>query len=777
MRQRSTLRKLNKQLALVRSHRERMAGLSDEALSHLTVEFRERLGRGETLDHILPEAYAAICEADRRILGLYPYDVQVMGAIALHQGKLAEMNTGEGKTLVATMPLYLNALSGKSTILLTANAYLAMRDAEEMGQVYGFMGMSVGIGVRATDEERFTNAEKKEIYGADIVYTTHGALGFDYLLNNLVSVASDRFLREFYYVIVDEADSVLLDAAQTPLVISGAPRVQSNLYEMADFFVTTLKEGRDYEKEEDKVWLTEEGVAYAEQFFQIGNFYGREFFEVNRHVILALRAHALFQPEKQYMVSRDGELKLLDGGSGRLMSGVKLRGGQHQALEVKEGLPPSQENRSVASITFQNFFLLFPRMAGMSGTIADAKEELLDVYHVKSVVIPPNRPVLRKDLPDVYYRNASRQFAAAIVEAVMAHKRGQPVLIVVNSIGETELVSRRLMEKGIPHNVLNANNAFWEADIIREAGRMNAVTVATAMAGRGTDIKLGEGVAELGGLAVIGIGRMANTRQERQARGRAGRQGDPGSSRFFISLEDEVVTASGSKRAEKYVEEGRRIGRRRLKCLVDNAQRMGEELAVLSRRQAMQYDQILRRQRELMYELRDELLDGGGMDYDKVMEIARGNIKRFLKEPDVDMASLRRYLLDNISYRLDGEDEGLSLEPPALAESYLMSRVEQGLREQEGRLGTRKRLNDFLRVAALSAIDEAWVEQVDYLQQIQAAVSGRASAQRNLLFEFQKEALEAFRKMEKIILRNIMRNVLLSNVYIDGQRKLHIVLP
>lgn len=777
MRQRSTLRKLNKQLALVRSHRERMAGLSDEALSHLTVEFRERLGRGETLDQILPEAYAAICEADRRILGLYPYDVQVMGAIALHQGKLAEMNTGEGKTLVATMPLYLNALSGKSTILLTANAYLAMRDAEEMGQVYGFMGMSVGIGVRATDEERFTNAEKKEIYGADIVYTTHGALGFDYLLNNLVSVASDRFLREFYYVIVDEADSVLLDAAQTPLVISGAPRVQSNLYEMADFFVTTLKEGRDYEKEEDKVWLTEEGVAYAEQFFQIGNFYGREFFEVNRHVILALRAHALFQPEKHYMVSRDGELKLLDGGSGRLMSGVKLRGGQHQALEVKEGLPASQENRSVASITFQNFFQLFPKMAGMSGTIADAAQELLDVYHVKSVVIPPNRPVLRTDLPDVYYRNASRQFAAAMVDAVMAHKRGQPVLIVVNSIGETELVSRRLMEKGIPHNVLNANNAFWEADIIREAGRMKAVTVATAMAGRGTDIKLGKGVAELGGLAVIGIGRMANTRQERQARGRAGRQGDPGSSHFFISLEDEEVTASGSKRAEKYLEEGRHIGRRRLRHMVDNAQRMGEEFAVLSRKQAMQYDQILRKQRELMYELRDELLDGGGMDYDKVMEIARGNVKRFLREPDADMASLRRYLLDNISYRLDGEAEGLSLEQPALAESYLMSRVEQGLKEQEGRLGSRKRLNDFLRVAALSAIDEAWVEQVDYLQQIQAAVSGRASAQRNLLFEFQKEALEAFRKMETIILRNIMRNVLLSNVYIDGQRKLHIVLP
>lgn len=783
MGQRSELRKLNKLLRQVRKWGEQMAGLSDGELSGLTGKFRQRLEQGETLDHILPEAYAAVCEADKRILGQFPYDVQVLGAIALHQGKLAEMNTGEGKTLVATMPLYLNALTGKSTILLTANAYLAMRDGEEMGQVYRFLGMSVSIGVDEDASNRFTNGQKKAIYDADIVYTTHGALGFDYLLNNLVSSAAERFLREFYYVIIDEADSVLLDAAQTPLVISGAPRVQSNLYGMADFFVTTLQEGRDYEKEENKVWLTEAGVEYAENYFQISNFYGKEFFEINRHVTLALRAHALFAPEKQYMVSREGELKLLDGGSGRLMPGVKLRGGQHQALEVKEGLEPSQENRSVASITFQNFFLLFPKMSGMSGTIADAAEELRDVYHVKSIVIPPNRPVQRRDLSDLYFQNAEAQFEAALRSAVETHNREQPVLIVVSSIRETEYVSERLMEKGIAHNVLNANNAFWEAGIIREAGRKGAVTVATSMAGRGTDIKLGEGVAELGGLAVIGIGRMGNTRQERQARGRAGRQGDPGFSLFFLSLEDEVVSENGPSSLERYVEGEKKLGRRKLERLINRAQKMGEEYAVQSRRQAMNYDEIMRVQRELMYAIRDELLDGGGMDYDKVTEIAGKNIGQFLasetahRRSSLTAAILRRYVLDNISYRLDREMGGIDLKDLDAVKEYLMERVRQGLKDQEKRLGSRKRLNDFMRVAALKAIDEAWVEQVDYLQQIQWAVSGRASAQRNILFEFQKEALEAFRKMEGIILKNIMRNVLLSNVYIDGERKLHILLP
>lgn len=777
MKQKGKIKKLNKILQQVKAWKEKMKGLSDEELTQLTPAFKKRLAQGESLDEILPEAFAAICEADYRVLGMAPYDAQILGGIALHQGYLAEMNTGEGKTLVATMPLYLNALTGKSTILVTTNEYLALRDAEEMGQVYRFMGLSVAAGVQRNAEERFTNEEKKVIYAADIVYTTHGVLGFDYLFNNLVTSAEDRFLRELYYVIIDEADSVLLDSAQTPLVISGAPRVQSNLYEMADFFVTTLKEGRDYEREEKKVWLTDEGITYAENFFRIDNFYGREHFEINRHVILALRAHVLFEREKEYMITKEGELNLLDTGSGRMVPGVKLRGGQHQAIEVKEGIAPSTENRSVASITYQNLFRLFPKMAGMSGTISDAAEELLDVYGAKVVVIPPNRPVLRKDLEDLYFVNAKQQLSAALAIAASTHYTGQPVLIVATTIGETEVISNLLLERKIPHNVLNANNAFWEADIIKEAGQKNAVTVATAMAGRGTDIKLGEGVRELGGLAVIGIGRMANVRQERQARGRAGRQGDPGFSRFFVSLQDEVVRLNGPATLDKYIEKGKHIGKRRLKKIIDAAQRTGEEFAVLSRKQATDYDQVLQRQRELIYHIRDNLLDGETIGQKKLMEIAEGNIEIFLKkEKKIDAKKIARYILDHISYRLDEELPKLSMDKKAV-KKYLLKRVRESLREQEDRLGSSERLDDFMRVATLQAIDDAWVEQVDYLQQLQAAVSGRASAQRNPVFEYQQEALECFKKMEGTVLRDIMRNVLLSNVYYDAEERLRILLP
>lgn len=778
MRQKKDIRQLNKILRRVRSFEKFMSGLSDKELSGLTKVFKERLRKGESLDDILPEAFAAICEADKRILGKYPYDVQVMGGIALHKGYLAEMNTGEGKTLVATMPLYLNALTGKSTILVTTNEYLALRDSEEMGQVYRFMGLTVAAGVHAKVEESFTNEEKKQLYAADILYTTHGTLGFDYLLNNLVTSAEDRFLRELYYVIIDEADSVLLDSAQTPLVISGAPRVQSNLYELADFFVTTLIEGRDYEKEEKKVWLTDDGIEYAESFFGIDNFFGEEYFEINRHVTLALRAHVLFEIEKDYMISKDNELQLLDGGSGRMLRGVKLRGGQHQALEMKEKLKISQENRSVASITYQNLFLLFPKIAGMSGTIADAKEELGNVYGSKVVVIPPNRPVKRKDLPDLYFKNSEAQIKAAIDMAVRAHSTGQPVLIVVTTIGETELISGMLMEKRIPHNVLNANNAFWEADIIKEAGQMNAMTVATAMAGRGTDIKLGEGVKELGGLMVIGIGRMSNIRQERQARGRAGRQGDPGVSRFFVSLQDEVVNRNGSKKIAKYIEGKRYIGKRKIKKVINSYQKIGEEFAVMSRKQAMDYDKVLQRQRALIYETRDYLLNGEVLEKEKIINIAEYNIRNFVRSAGtMDQRTINRYILDNISYRLNYGISRLTLSMTTTARAYLLQRVREGLSEQEEKLGSPELMNDFMRVATLHAIDDAWVEQVDYLQQLQSAVSGRSYAQRNPIFEYRQEALESFKKTEDIIFKNIVRNILLSSVDIDEQGELRILFP
>ena len=780
MKQTNKIRKLQRILNRIKKYKSKIAAMTDEQLADMTRVFRERLAQGVSLDELLPEAYAVICEADYRILGKFPYDVQILGGIALHQGYLAEMNTGEGKTLTATMPLYLNALTGKSTILVTTNEYLVLRDAEEMGQVYSFMGLTVAAGVRARQDEKISNDEKREIYDADIVYTTHSALGFDYLFNNLVTSAEDRFMREFYYVIIDEADFVLLDSAQTPLVISGAPRVQSNLYEMADFFVKTLEEDRDYEVEEKKVWLTDQGVRYAEQYFGIDNFYGREYFEINRHVTLALRAHMLFAKEKEYVVAENEEIRLLDSGSGRMMPGVKLRGGQHQALEVKEHLKVSQENRSVASVTYQNLFLLFPKMAGMSGTIADASDELRDVYGVDVLVVPPNCPVIRKDLPDRVFQDADSQFRAAIDAACAVHSSGQPVLLVVSTIAETELVSKLLTNQKIPHNVLNANNAFWEADIIKEAGQMNAVTVATAMAGRGTDIKLGEGVEELGGLAIIGVGRMNNIRQERQARGRAGRQGAPGNSRFYISLEDEIVTDYGAPYIRKYMEKGRHFSKGRIHRLICNAQKLCEESAVLSRRQALNYDEVMQKQRQLIYSMRDELLDGGRIGKERLMQIAENNIQTFVggfsgKQP-VSRQAVSRYLLDNISYQMDDISDSI-LQGKESVTQYLRKQVEAALQEQESRIGDDETMEEFVRVATLRALDDAWVEEVDYLQQLQSAVAGRTSAQRNPVFEYRKDALESFGQMEQTVVRNVMRNILLSEVSYDAEGRMQILFP
>ncbi|WP_300773348.1 accessory Sec system translocase SecA2 [uncultured Acetatifactor sp.] len=776
MRRTRHLKKLYKILRKVRSYEEQMARLTDQELARLTDEFRTRLAGGETLDGILPEAFAAICEADRRILGKSPFDVQVLGGIALHQGCLAEMHTGEGKTLMATLPLYLNALTGKLAILVTANEYLACRDAEELGPVYRFMGLTVATGVPTREQEEFGTEEKKAVYASDIVYTTHSALGFDYLMNNLVKNAKERFLREYYYVIVDEADSVLLDGAQTPLVISASPRVQSNLYEVADFFVTTLVEEEDYMLEEGKVWLTEEGIRYAETFFQIDNFYGREHFEINRHVILALRARKLFESGENYMVSREGELLLLDSSTGRTLKGMKLRGGQHQALEVKEGLKPTQESRAVAVITFQNLFRMFPKLAGMSGTMADAAEELRDIYGIKVVVIPPNRPGKRVDLPDRYFPNTKKQVAAAIINALEIHRTGRPVLIVAANIENTEKVHQAFLRKKIPHNVLSASNAYWEAQIVKEAGRQGAVTVATTMAGRGTDIKLGEGVEELGGLAVIGIGRMENVRMERQARGRAGRQGDAGSSQFFVSLQDDVMGENPAY--DKYIEGKKRISRRRLQKYIDKAQVMGEESAVLSRKRSVDYDKVIQRQRNLIYATRDKLLEGEELPMEMILEMAERNIKRFLASGGLaDMHALNRYILDNISYRLEDEAPDFAPGDRKAIERYLMERVRQGLEEQEKKTGSTGRMNQFMRVAVLSAIDEAWVEQVDYMQQLQSAVSGRATAQRNLLFEYQDDSFASFRSMEGTVYENAMRNILLSDIYVDEKRQLHIVFP
>lgn len=764
-------KKLHLLLGKVKEECKKVKNLSDYELKNKTNEFKRRLSAGETTEDILSEAFAVCCEADYRVLGMFPYDVQILGGIALHLCYLCEMNTGEGKTLTATMPLYLNGLTGKSTILVTANEYLAIRDAEEMGQVYEFLGLSVKAGVTRDTNEHLNNDQKKEIYAADIVYTTHGSLGFDYLLNNLVHSKEDRFMRELYYVIIDEADSVLLDSASMPLVISGSPRVQSNLYGITDFFVTTLVEDEHYIVEDNKVWLTDKGIEYAQRYFRIENLYSKENFDVLRHVVLALRAHYLMDKDVDYVVTDSGEIVLLDKSTGRKMNGMKLRGGSHQAIEEKERLKLSQEQRSVASITYQNLFNLFPKMSGMSGTIADGKDELLEVYHKQVVVIPPNKPMARKDLPDKYFKTSEEQFDAVIKETVKRHQTGQPVLLIASLISDTEMLSKLLVQENIEHSVLNANNAFWEAEIIKEAGQKNVVTVATSMAGRGTDIRLGSGVKELGGLCVLGIGRMNNTRDERQARGRAGRQGEPGVSIFYTSLEDDVCEILGDDFLEKYIEKDKHISKRRIKKLINKSQKIKSESSVFQRKNAVDYDSVMQRQRTIMYKTRNDLLDGKSLDENYLLSICEDNIKDFVKSnKKLDSYAVHRYVLDNLSYRLQEMDESTKNQ-----KDYLIQYSKMAFNTKKKSLGDR--FSEYCRLCTLRALDDGWVEEVDYLQQLQAAISGRSSAQRNLLFEYQREARISFEDMEKSIKKAMIRNILLGEVSFGKDNEMIILYP
>jgi len=540
------LRKAKKILKKINALKGKMQSLSDQELAAKTLEFRERLTKGETVDDLLVEAFAVVREADRRVLGMFPYDVQVLGGIIIHQGNVAEMNTGEGKTLTATLPVYLNALTGKGTMLVTTNEYLAKRDAEEMGQVYRFLGLTVGVPFTSNPKQKLKPEEKKRIYSSDIIYTTNSVLGFDYLGDNLASNESGKFLRPFDYVIIDEIDDILLDSAQTPLIISGSPRVQSNHYELVDTLFTTLVEGEDYifKEEKDEVWLTTKGAKAAENFLGIDHLYKEKYANFARHLVYALRAHKLYTRDKDYVI-RGKEMVLVDKGTGRLLEMTKLQGGLHQAIEAKEHVKLSPESRAMASITYQSLFKMFQKVSGMTGTGKVAEKEFLETYNMKVVRIPTNRPTQRIDYPDNLYVTLPEKVYASLEYIKEYHKKGNPILVFVGSVEMSHLYSSLLLREGIAHNVLNANNVAREAQIISESGQLGAVTVATSMAGRGTDIKLGPGVAELGGLVVIGTERMESQRIDLQIRGRSGRQGDPGLSKFFVSLEDDVIKKFG----------------------------------------------------------------------------------------------------------------------------------------------------------------------------------------------------------------------------------------
>lgn len=592
------LRKVKKILKQINALKGKMSSLSDQELVAKTVEFRQRLSEGESLDDILVEAFAVVREADKRILGMFPYDVQVMGAIVMHYGNVAEMNTGEGKTLTATMPVYLNAFSGEGVMVVTPNEYLSKRDAEEMGQVYRFLGLTIGVPFTEDPKKEMKAEEKKLIYASDIIYTTNSNLGFDYLNDNLASNEEGKFLRPFNYVIIDEIDDILLDSAQTPLIIAGSPRVQSNYYAIIDTLVTTLVEGEDYifKEEKEEVWLTTKGAKSAEDFLGIDNLYKEEHASFARHLVYAIRAHKLFTKDKDYII-RGNEMVLVDKGTGRLMEMTKLQGGLHQAIEAKEHVKLSPETRAMASITYQSLFKMFNKISGMTGTGKVAEKEFIETYNMSVVRIPTNRPRQRIDYPDNLYITLPEKVYASLEYIKQYHAKGNPLLVFVGSVEMSQLYSSLLFREGIAHNVLNANNAAREAQIISESGQMGAVTVATSMAGRGTDIKLGKGVAELGGLIVIGTERMESQRIDLQIRGRSGRQGDPGMSKFFVSLEDDVIKKFGPswvhKKYKDYqvqdMTQPEVLKGRKYRKLVEKAQHASDSAGRSARRQTLEY--------------------------------------------------------------------------------------------------------------------------------------------------------------------------------------------
>ncbi len=786
------IQRLKKILAKVKSFESEMAGLSDADLRKKTQEFKERLTAGETLDDLLPEAYAVVREADKRVLGTFPYDVQVMGAIVLHEGNVAEMATGEGKTLTATMPLYLNALSGQGAMLVTTNTYLALRDAQEMGQVYRFLGLTIEAAVVADETENLTPKQKRLIYQADIVYTTNSALGFDYLIENLAENKDSQYLSPFNYVIIDEIDSILLDSAQVPLVISGAPRVQSNFYSIMDTFITTLKEEEDYHYDDEKneVWLTSKGILAAESFLDLEHLFSKENQELVRHLNLALRAHKLYKKDKDYVVrqgDKEAEVVLLDRATGRLLEMTRLQGGQHQAIEAKEHVKLTEETRAMASITYQNLFRLFRKISGMTGTGKVVESEFMETYSMSVIKIPTNQPVIRQDLPDQLYQTLPEKVFASLDEVKHYHAQGNPLLIFTGSVEMSEIYSSLLLREGIAHNLLNANNAAREAQIIAESGQKGAVTVATSMAGRGTDIKLGPGVADLGGLVVIGTERMENQRIDLQIRGRSGRQGDPGISKFFISLEDDLLRKWGPDWLKKLYKDYSteevqqhpvQLGQRRFRRLVAKAQRASESSAKMSRRMTLEYAQCMKIQREITYAERNRLIQAEERIDEEISRVLSQVIHQAAYEQSYETrADLYRFILDHFSYHAERIPYDFDIYSPEKIAELLQDIAEQELQAKKAYLKSDKLFTHFQRVSVLKAIDENWVEQVDYLQQLKTALSGQHFSMKNPLVEYYQEAYDGFEYMKERMKQQIVKNLLMSELALNPKGEVIMYFP
>ena len=765
------IRRLEKMADKVFKYEDQMAALTDDQLKAKTVEFKERYQNGESLDSLLYEAFAVVREGAKRVLGLFPYKVQVMGGIVLHHGDVPEMRTGEGKTLTATMPVYLNALSGKGVHVVTVNEYLSERDATEMGELYSWLGLSVGINLAAKSP-----MEKKEAYECDITYSTNSEIGFDYLRDNMVVRAENMVQRPLNYALVDEVDSILIDEARTPLIVSGANAVEtSQLYHMADHYVKSLdKDDYIIDVQSKTIGLSDSGIDKAESYFKLENLYDIENVALTHFIDNALRANYIMLLDIDYVVSEEQEILIVDQFTGRTMEGRRYSDGLHQAIEAKEGVPIQDETKTSASITYQNLFRMYKKLSGMTGTGKTEEEEFREIYNIRVIPIPTNRPVQRIDHSDLLYASIEAKFKAVVEDVKARYQKGQPVLVGTVAVETSDYISKKLVAAGVPHEVLNAKNHYKEAQIIMNAGQRGAVTIATNMAGRGTDIKLGEGVRELGGLCVIGTERHESRRIDNQLRGRSGRQGDPGESQFYLSLEDDLMKRFGSERLKGIFERlnmsEEAIESRMLTRQVEAAQKRVEGNNYDTRKQVLQYDDVMREQREIIYAQRYDVITA---DRDLAPEI-QAMIKRTIGRVIDGHARAKQdekleAILNFAKYNLLPEDsitmEDLSgLSNKAIKEE-LFQRALQVYDSQVSKLRDEEAVKEFQKVLILRVVDNKWTDHIDALDQLRNAVGLRGYAQNNPVVEYQAEGFRMFNDMIGSIEFDVTRLMMKAQIH------------
>ena len=775
------VRKLEKLADKVISLESKMEALSDADFPVKTEEFKARYASGESLDKLLPEAFALVREGAKRVLGLFPYKVQIMGGITLHNGNIAEMRTGEGKTLTATMPVYLNALSGDGVHVVTVNEYLSTRDAKEMGELYNFLGLSVGVNLTGQSPE-----EKRAAYYADITYSTNSELGFDYLRDNMVVYKSQMVQRPLNYAVVDETDSILIDEARTPLIISGQAEKSTVLYQRADFFVKALKEDEDYtiDLTSKSISLTDEGINKAEQTFRLPNLYDVDNSALVHHIDQALRANYIMIRDIDYVVD-EGQVKIVDGFTGRIMEGRRYSDGLHQAIEAKEGVEVENESKTMATITYQNFFRMYRKLSGMTGTAKTEEEEFREIYNMNVITIPTNRPVQRIDNHDVIYPSLKSKFKAVVRDIKERHAKGQPILVGTVAVETSELLSQMLHQEGIPHEVLNAKNHFKEAEIVMMAGQRGAVTIATNMAGRGTDIKLGKGVKELGGLCVIGTERHESRRIDNQLRGRSGRQGDPGETQFYLSLEDDLMKRFGGERMQAIWErlnidengDDNFIQSKMLSRQVESSQKRVEGNNYDTRKNVLQYDEVMREQREIIYSQRLQIINEENSLEKVTKSMIRRTIHRMVENHTLgekktwDLESLVDFAANAICHPDDISLSDLKGKTPSEIEGLLNEKAMEIYNEKQEQLNGDSQMLEFEKVVILRVVDRKWTDHIDDMDQLREGVGLRGYAQIDPLTEYQTEGFNRFQQMIAAIDYDVTRILMKSQIRQNLQRE------